>query len=137
MSTEKEKKKVIVKTYRGNEEGAIALFKNDSKLMAEKGYFPKNQVWVPGRYSGFSFFIAIILCIVLVGILIFLYMLIVKPDGALTVTYELAEAEQKTNSEHNGILVSDEIKKLSELHNSGILTDDEFTAQKQKLLNLL
>lgn len=30
--------------------------------------------------------------------------------------------------------VADELKKLSELHQSGILTDDEFNQQKKRLL---
>lgn len=39
------------------------------------------------------------------------------------------EPEEKTSS------VADEIKKLSELHKTGVLTDEEFEEQKRKLLN--
>jgi hypothetical protein len=37
--------------------------------------------------------LALLLCVLLVGIVVFIYMLIVKPDGTLTVTYELRAAE--------------------------------------------
>lgn len=57
--------------------------------MAAAGYYPTSQIWTPGAYGCGSFLLALLLCVILVGILIFIYMLIVKPDGTLTVTYEL------------------------------------------------
>jgi hypothetical protein len=38
-------------------------------------------------------FIALLLCLVLIGLIVFLYMLIVRPGGHLTVTYQLHERE--------------------------------------------
>lgn len=35
-----------------------------------------------------AFLVALILCVVLIGILIFVYLIIVKPDGTLVVMYE-------------------------------------------------
>jgi len=80
--------KVIVKNYIGNEDFATAAFKNDVLLMAKNDYYPTSQNYTPGQYGCGSFIIAFILCFLLVGILMFIYMLIVKPDGVLTVTYE-------------------------------------------------
>lgn len=80
----------IVKTYRGNQAQATKEFKEDAERMSRKGYVPTNQVWSPGSYGCGSFVIALLLCFVLIGILIFVYMLIVKPAGTLTVTYALA-----------------------------------------------
>jgi uncharacterized membrane protein len=122
---------IVIKTYRGTESEAIGKFKKDAILMSSMGYTPTNQVWVAGRYSGMSFFMALILCLVLVGFLVFIYMLIVKPDGSLTVTYQ---RQVKTKSKETNSSLADEIKKLSELHQAGILTLEEFQAQKQKLL---
>lgn len=34
-----------------------------------------------------AFTVALLLCLLLIGILVFIYMLVVKPDGTLTVTY--------------------------------------------------
>ncbi|MBI4827847.1 MAG: hypothetical protein HY804_03415 [Nitrospinae bacterium] len=84
--------KVIVKTYRGSLEKATATFQADSVVAAAQGYYPTSQAWVPGAYGCGAFLLALLLCFVLIGFVIFIYMLIVKPDGTLTVTYELRSA---------------------------------------------
>jgi len=71
----------------------MAAFKDDSEKMAAKGYFPTSQSWVPGSYSCGAFIVALLLCIIFIGILVFIYMLIVKPAGVLSVTYELRVVE--------------------------------------------
>jgi uncharacterized protein UPF0547 len=81
--------KIIVKTYKGRQAQATALFEADSAEMAAKGYFPTSQSWAPGAYSGKNFFHAVLLAFFLIGILLFFYMLFVKPPGTLTVIYEL------------------------------------------------
>jgi hypothetical protein len=98
LADQKSKKPIKIKTYKGSQERAIALFRKDAELMAAQGYFPKSQSWVPGSYGGFSFLMALLLCFIVIGILIFIYMLIVKPDGVLTVTYELRLDSESTNS---------------------------------------
>ena len=73
--------------------------------MATQGYYPTSQTWAPGSYGCGAFIFALILCLVLIGFLVFVYMLIVKPDGTLTVTYSyqrqtltpaLSEEDEKT-----------------------------------------
>jgi hypothetical protein len=81
--------RVLVKFYRGSEESAAQAYRNDATLLAEQGYFPTAQSWAPGSYGCGSFIGALVLCVILIGILIFIYMLLVKPAGTLTVTYEL------------------------------------------------
>ena len=95
IKTKKKLQKVIVRNYKGSQSDAIKYFKRDSLKMSEKGYYPTSQNWSPGSYGCGSFILALLLCIVLIGILVFIYMLIVKPDGTLSVTYEL----KKENSE--------------------------------------
>ena len=56
--------------------------------MAAHGYVPTSQTWTPGEYGCGSFLVALLLCLLVIGILVFIYMLIVKPPGTLTVTYE-------------------------------------------------
>ena len=82
-------KQVIVKTYNGNQATATALFQADATKMAAQGYFPTSQTWAPGAYGCGAFLVALVLCVILVGILVFIYMVLVKPAGTLTVTYEL------------------------------------------------
>lgn len=83
------KEKLIIKTYTGSQEKAFADFQADALKMANEGYYPSTQTWVPGSYGCGSFLGALLLCFLIVGFLIFIYMLIVKPDGTLSVTYEL------------------------------------------------
>lgn len=83
-----DKREVIIKTYTGSQNRAIALFQSDSATMAANGFFPTSQSWAPGSYGCGSFIVALLLCFLIIGFLVFIYMLIVKPDGTLTVTYE-------------------------------------------------
>lgn len=92
-------KKVVVKTYRGTEQGASAQFQADAGKLAAQGYYPTAQVWAPGTYGCGAFLVALILSFVFVGVLIFLYMLLVKPDGTLTVTYEFREVAAAAKDE--------------------------------------
>lgn len=81
--------RTIIKTYKGNQEQATAAFQKDVSEMETQGYYPISQTWVPGSYGCGAFLLALILCFLVIGILIFIYMIIVKPAGTLTVTYEL------------------------------------------------
>ena len=57
--------------------------------MIEKGYQPVVQSWADGSWGCGSFLVALLLCFVVIGLVVFVYMLIVKPAGTLTVTYRL------------------------------------------------
>lgn len=81
-------KQIIVRTYTGSQSGAAAAFQKDAQRLAEQGYFPVSQNWAQGSWGCGAFIVALLLCLILVGILVFIYMLIVKPAGTLTVTYE-------------------------------------------------
>jgi hypothetical protein len=96
-----EQAKVIVRRYIGSQDGAMETYQDDSAKMAAQGYFPTSQVWTPGEYGCGTFLLALLLCVVLIGILIFIYMLIVKPSGTLTVTYEL----RAISADHTNILL--------------------------------
>jgi predicted Zn-ribbon and HTH transcriptional regulator len=94
-----EESQVIIKTYEGNQAEAMRRFQFDVSEMAAQGYFPTSQSWTPGQWSGGAFAVAILLIFLFgLGILILAYMLIVKPDGVLTVTYErrAVPVEEKT-----------------------------------------
>jgi hypothetical protein len=84
--------KVVVKTYRGSQSEVTAAFQVDATKMASQGYFPISQTWAPGTWGCGAFVLALLLCFLLIGVLIFIFMLVVKPaGGTLTVTYELRE----------------------------------------------
>ena len=78
----------IVRVYKGAQQSdAISAFQRDAAKLAESGYQPTSQSWAQGSWGCGAFLIALLLCVVIVGILIFIYMLIVHPSGTLTVTY--------------------------------------------------
>jgi Uncharacterised protein family UPF0547 len=83
--------KIIVKTYKGSQSVATSAFQKDADKMAQTGYYPTSQNFAQGSYGAIGFLIALLLCFVFIGIVIFIYMLLVKPDGTLSVTYELQQ----------------------------------------------
>jgi hypothetical protein len=79
----------VVRSYRaGSQEGAVQAFQIDAAQWARRGYYPTTQSWAPGSYGCGAFLVALLLCVIVVGIIVFIYMLVVKPEGTLTVTYE-------------------------------------------------
>lgn len=80
--------KIVVRTYKGTQEQAIAAFQDDAHKMAAQGYIPVSQTWAPGSWGCGGFILALLLCLIVIGFIALIYMLIVKPDGSLTVTYE-------------------------------------------------
>lgn len=128
---------IVVKTYKGTQSVAQAAFQQDAQTMAALGYAPTTQNYAPGAYSCGSFIGALLLCLILIGIVVFIYMLIVKPDGTLSVTYELKQPHEiKAIEQYTAapLDVADQIKKLAELRDQGLLNQEEFDAQKAKLL---
>ena|SRR5690554_5782968 len=107
--------KIIVRNYKGTQSDATRNFKRDSIKMAEKGYFPTSQNWSPGSYGCGSFILALLLCIILIGILVFIYMLIVKPDGTLSVTYELKKEGNEIVEKKNENLKEKECPECAEM----------------------
>ena len=89
---------IVITKYRGSQEQASSSFQKDAIEMAAKGLFPISQSWAPGQWGAGPFIIALLLCVILIGIVVFIYLLIVKPPGTLTITYErrAASAEEKT-----------------------------------------
>jgi len=77
----------VIETYIGNQAAAATSFQADSTRMASLGYFPAFQSWEPGQWRTGAFIAALLLCFLIVGIPVLIYMLIVTPDGMLIVTY--------------------------------------------------
>ena len=88
-------KKIIVTNYKGNKNVSTKLFRAHVIKMAEKGYSPVSQSYQAGTWGCGAFLVAALLCLVIVGFLAFIYMLIVKPEGTLTVTYKYKGQSEK------------------------------------------
>jgi len=78
----------LVRTYHGKQSDAVTAFSKETAKLKSEGFYPTQQLWEDGRWSGWAFLVALLLCFVVIGFPIILYMIIVKPDGVLTVTYE-------------------------------------------------
>ncbi len=89
-----QRKPTVIKTYKGNEEISRRVFNHDKIAMQKQGYYPTSINYTPGSWGCGSFLIATLLLLILIGIIVFIYMIIVKPAGYLTVTYELREQEK-------------------------------------------
>jgi len=103
-----ENKKNIVEGYKGNEAKARTLFLKDKEKKQKNGYYPVSENWAPGSYGSASFFTTLVITIALfflVGppalvlfLLVVVYMLITKPAGTLTATYEYRETSNASSS---------------------------------------
>jgi hypothetical protein len=87
---------ILVKTYTAKQGEATALFQADCIEMANQAYFPTWQIWTPGEWARETYIFAFLLIPLFgIGILRLAYLLIVEPNGTLTVTYERrAESKQ-------------------------------------------
>lgn len=79
---------IVVRSYKGKLEQATRHFQADAASMAAEGWFPMSQQYQPGSWGCGAFLVAVLLMLLLVGFLIFVYMIVVKPAGVLVVTYE-------------------------------------------------
>ena len=80
---------ILVEAYKGKQREATACFQAHSIVMAAEGYLPTWQSWAPGEWAREAYIVAVLLIFLFgIGILILGYLLIVEPDGTLTVAYE-------------------------------------------------
>jgi hypothetical protein len=150
----------ILRVYRGNQQAdAIAAFEQEASELSRLGYLPSTQNWAPGQWGRGAFLVALLLCIVIIGILVFLYMLIVKPEGTLTVTYArmtsppasrpsaLSPSQTRAGrrpprgqrAEGRPVApvsrtLTDRLRQLQQAHDAGLISDEEFTAKRKTLL---
>lgn len=85
-------KTTVIRLYKGTHSQASKAYIADSVRMNRQGYEATGQVWSGGSYGLGAFLLALVLCLVIVGIIIFVYMLVVPPPGTLTVTYTQMES---------------------------------------------
>jgi len=87
--------RIVVRKYKGKPDEVANMFMEDAIEMEGLNYFPINQTYQAGSWGCSSFLMALLLCFIFIGVVIFIYMLIVKPKGTLIVTYEFRETDLK------------------------------------------
>jgi hypothetical protein len=78
--------------------------------------------------------LALLLCILLVGIFIFLYMLVVKPEGTLTVTYSRIDSPAPALPDAPGTL-KERLSQLDAAREAGVISPAEFEAKRAAILD--
>jgi hypothetical protein len=129
----------LLRSYKARTPGdADRLFLEEAPLLAKRGYFPTQQRWNAGQWRGIDFVAAVILMFVLVGFLIFVYMIIVKPDGTLTVTYEPRVSTASASpppAARAATSIADRLTALEDLRRSGTINDEEYADQRRRILS--
>jgi hypothetical protein len=130
----------IVRTYRGKQQSDVAVqFRKDAQGYARWGYEPSSQSWASGQWGWGAWLAAFALCLLLVGILVFIYMLIVKPDGTLTVTFVMRAAPvppaPTSPIGEAAPPLQERLTRLQEAKDAGVLTEDEYVQKRAKVID--
>lgn len=120
----------------------LAAFQQEARELAKEGYHPVSQSWAQGQWGCGAWLFALVLCLVLIGLLVFVYMLIVKPAGTQSVTYmrnpmvaaPTPEPAATPAASGQGS-VHDRLAQLDELHGAGVVTEEEYAAKRAKILD--
>jgi hypothetical protein len=138
--------RILVRVYEApQQQDAVAAFQLEATKLADDGYRPGSQSWAQGEWGCGAWLVALLLCLVLVGILVFIFMIIVHPAGCLTVTYELSGGSMATEAQvfagatdaGSQSSVRDRLAQLDDLHGSGVVTDEEYAAKRARILDQL
>jgi uncharacterized membrane protein len=124
----------ITRAYRGSPAEAAEAFQRDASRLAADGYHPVSQIYSPGSYGCGAFLLALLLFVILIGILIFIYMIIVKPAGTLVVTYELRPERAEAPRPLAPGDPASALASLATMRDQGHVTAEEYEAKKAELL---
>lgn len=84
---------IVVRTYRGSQAQAAAAMAAEAAVFAKDGYRPASQSWADGQWGAGAYLVGLLLILAFgIGLLVLLYLVVVKPAGTLTVTYQRPEA---------------------------------------------
>ena len=78
----------LLRVYIGNQQADTAeALAREAALLGQAGYRPTTQSWAQGQWGCGAWLVALLLSILVIGLVVFLFLVIVKPDGTLTVTF--------------------------------------------------
>lgn len=124
---------VITRSFRGSLEQASAEATAYLSRIRSEGWVESNRTYTPGQWGCGAFLIALLLAVILIGILIFIYLLVVKPDGTLVVTYTKSPPVAPP-AVASGQSAANELASWAKLRDTGVITEEEFQAKKRSLL---
>lgn len=117
---------VVVFSYPGRTQADAAVtFQSHAATLAKEGYTPISQSWGEGR-PGIGRVLAI-------GV----FSTAMRPKGFLTVTYKRSSEPEPPLQVAPSSDPIDQIKRLGELRDAGLITPEEFEAKKADLMSRL
>ena len=134
---------LITRSYKGKPDVANAKFAADAARLASLGYNPVNQNYVQGSWGCGAFLLALLLILAVgLGLLVLAYLVIVKPDGTLTVTYQQAGTVMSAPVPIASPLAAsasteERLRQLEELRTGGLVTAEEYAAKRKAILDAL
>ena len=123
---------VTTRRYDGSLHDATAAFQRDAANMARSDWYPTSQAYAPGSWGCGAFLVALLLCFLVIGFLVFIYMLIVKPDGSLVVTYEYRPPVTPVTQGQADPAA--ELARLAQLRDRGLITPEEYAAKRVDIM---
>jgi hypothetical protein len=78
--------------------------------------------------------VALLLCIFLIGILIFLYLIVVKPEGTLMVTYSRTDTPPAAAAEAPGTLI-ERLALVDAVRAAGAISEAEYAAKRTAIID--
>jgi hypothetical protein len=127
--------------YKGEYEQSSASFGRHAPLSAERNWYPISLTYVPGTWGLGTWVIALLLLFLVVGIVVLVYMIVVRPPGELVVIYEYRPPRDVTPTQAAQAATDDptasiegRIERLDALRASGALTDGEYAAKRAEIL---
>ena len=133
----------LVRQYRGRSDTDINSARaRDADLLAERGYYPTSENFVPGSWTGSDWIVAFLALVVLIGIIVLAYMIATKPGGTLTVIYALrAETRhpvpQRARPVRAPASAADRLAALADLRGRGLITEEEWAAKRGDIVGRL
>jgi hypothetical protein len=135
-----ERPSTVIRNYRGRQQAdAVAAFQAEAAEFSKFGYVPTSQSWAPGQWGCGTFLVAALLIVILVGIIVFIYMLIVKPDGTLTVVFTRQTSLQEPRTpapppEASRANLTARLEQLNAARSAGLITEEEYAKKRARLL---
>ncbi len=134
---------VLTRTYHGRPGDVELLREADADALAQRGYYPTSQNYVPGYWSLSAWVFAFIALIFLIGIVILAYMIATKPAGDLTVIYELRDPPPTVAGRPEATMPQPRaettamarLRTLDDLKSADMITEDEYVARRKSILD--
>ena len=125
----------IVRTYRANSQPeAASALRREAHALGLAGYEPTTQSWAQGQWRGDQFLVALALCVIFVGLLIFLYMLVVKPPGTLSVIFARSNSPPRAQELTIDLALKDRLAELAAARGAGLITEEEYLLKRAQLI---